>query len=635
MAPKKVISLKPYTFNVTERGRGQSDLLNKEHGMLAPPPGHYEAKMDMVKPRVSRYGFMTLQDTPNAPTYKAESKMKGAARSGAKSASPTRRAATAEPVLQKQRKGLPMSPRSAFFMLRDKAPPSARERASASPTRSVSAFGVRGEVRGDERRPASPDALLTRDLEESTADSKTKRSMIESAPDQTGLTANLSTASLRRSREMHEPSDFFLPKDDLIRPHTTADFSRGLARATPEGRLTTTGRQGPTSTPSPDVWYESMVSVPAVKLMHVSGPDLERTGGRAERQDQLKRLGYRIPEELAEAPEYPKAMAPLDWSAQDGWFNATKNVGRKAFVELQRTTAIGRFSHATNAERESQMRIQYRNSKKGTLDNTICIKDSNPLLHHVEGFRMQRAWSSHDNFPIGRQSTCQTEDYRISHRLVQMRSQGAPPLRKGLPRRAMTADPNTGRPIQPSLDVIYERNFPADKRGRAPDFNTTLGRPPDGSEITTSAGGLTGMHYWSNVDPLHNVPSIIRRHKLPDMHVQMGREANIPGDTSRVKQAMALALDSEIREPLSEAGKTAMKNRAVVWTPKDNVIDVHTMTPHLVSNARARDTERQKKKPPLARDLEYSPNWDLVHVRSSSALMGKISEKKTANQTML
>ena len=56
---------------------------------------------------------------------------------------------------------------------------------------------------------------------------------------------------------------------------------------------------------------------------------MERTGGRAERTDQLMRLGYRIPEKLAEAPEYPRAMAQFDWSSQEGWYHATKNVGRK------------------------------------------------------------------------------------------------------------------------------------------------------------------------------------------------------------------------------------------------------------------------------------------------------------------
>ena len=42
-------------------------------------------------------------------------------------------------------------------------------------------------------------------------------------------------------------------------------------------------------------------------------------------------------------------------------------------------------------------------------------------------------------------------------------------------------------------------------------------------DLSLQAGGLTGMHYWANVEPHSNVNSGIDRQKLPDMHIQLVR----------------------------------------------------------------------------------------------------------------
>ena len=204
-----------------------------------------------------------------------------------------------------------------------------------------------------------------------------------------------------------------------------------------------------------------MCGVPAAKLLHVPGPDLGRTGGRAERSDQLLRLGYRTPEDLATAPEYPRAIGALEWGAAPAGWAAVKTLGAQATVNYARETGE-RFRPATSggAARDAAMRVDYRDGKRGLLENTLCAPDANPLIPHTPGFLMRRAASSHANFSLGRPPTCLGGDYRVSTRLVSLRTAGAPPFRKMLPRRPVTADPRTGKPLSESADIVYNPRYP-------------------------------------------------------------------------------------------------------------------------------------------------------------------------------
>jgi len=135
------------------------DVYNKEQGRLAPPPGHYEPSIEAVKPRSGRCGIIAPHDKPNAPTFLAETKLRasiilrGSSRGSAKSTSPTRRGPSTEPLSVPAR-GPPLTPRSAFFILREKEPgPAGSVQGASTSTAEActqSAAGARG---GDERRP--------------------------------------------------------------------------------------------------------------------------------------------------------------------------------------------------------------------------------------------------------------------------------------------------------------------------------------------------------------------------------------------------------------------------------------------------------------------------------------------------
>ena len=134
------------------------------------------------------------------------------------------------------------------------------------------------------------------------------------------------------------------------------------------------------------------------------------------------------------------------------------------------------------------------------------------------------------------------------------------------------------------------------------------------------------------MEPLGDISSGVRHKRLPRMALQLGREAPVARDLTRAAMEAAREMDAVPREPLSAAGRAAMsKGSVTVWTPKDNVIKMHTMTPNLGANARARDAETLRKRPPVARDLEYNPRWEATQPKRVSALMGKIPTSKSGN----
>lgn len=530
-------------FLVTERGAPNDYLeqFNKQNGKLAPPVGYYDAKFEVTKPSGPKLGYIVQNDRPHAPTVMAEALMNETLAKSRKEMTMTRKST---PTPQ----DLKLSPRVAVRLLRDKDPnvSDLSQYSFANPkkrTDKIEAPAPQQEDEDDERPKTS--ASPSKGETMSPVGSPTKHRPRTSSPTSGG------------GRVFDKAWDASRITIDM--KGRTPRNKEGTGVSTCTGYLMTTAQ-------SADVWYRPSYEVMKITTKRAPTPHLSHSG--KDYDDQLLRLGFRMPEDLAQVPFYSKVDGAMDWSDMPKWYAATNLMDNRTTVQIGKQTA--RRSIAEKGI-DTGLRIQCRKPTRSM--NTIGHK-KHPTYAHVPGPDLQKSSSAHGEITEFKSITTHL-DYRPSQRLQMKRTTAVLPYKKMGARRPLTADPFTGKPVYDVLDIFYDKNVEKVKpRSRTPvDMHRRPGREAwPRMDQSTAAGGLSGMIYWDGVEQLTSGLSQLRKKALPSLALTQGREAPNPLDAGdREAKFFAATLDAKVTEPLSKVGKTHFQHghkTGALWHPK-------------------------------------------------------------------
>lgn len=548
---KKVVDRLNHFFLATERGAPNDYLeqFNKQVGKLAPPVGYYDVKMDLTKPAGPRLGYIVQVDRPHAPTFIAETLLKETLAKSKKELTLKGKTAQAEEDFQ-------ISPRAAVRLLRDKSP-------NVTDLSQCSFQSTKSHNKKEKLHTAQPK------LQEDEGDDNAKTAM---SPDK-GVTIMSPVASpdlkIRpRTSTPTSGSRIFDKKWDAS--HVTINMKGRVARTKEStGESTCTGYQMSTAQ-SADVWYRPSFEVMEITGRRVSTPDLSRSG--KDFDDHLLRLGFQLPQTLAQSPWYSKVDSAMDWSNMPGWYTSTNLMDNRTAVQIGKQTQ--RRSLEQKAV-DTGVRIQYRKPTRNI--STIGYKEKHPQYPHVPGPNLQKSTSAHGDIAAFKSITTQLK-YNPSHRLQHARTTDVLYLKKMGSRQPLTAHPFNGKPVRNISDAVYDTHEAEMQkirpRTQSPvDMYRRPGREAwGGSNGTPASGALTGLSYWDGIHENTSSVSKLSKSRMPDLNLTQGREAYNPRDTAdRESRFFAATLDAHVKPPISKVGKlhfdTGQKTGAL-WHPK-------------------------------------------------------------------
>lgn len=531
-------------FLATERGAPNDYLeqFNKQNGKLAPPVGYYDAKLEVTKPSGPKLGYIVQNDRPHAPTVRAETLLNETL---AKSKKELTMKGKSTPTTRDGK----ISPRVAVRLLRDKDPN----------VLDLSQYSFENPKKRTDKKPAAAPAQQQEDEDD-------ERPKTSASPSKGEAMSVVGSPPKHRPRTCSPTSGSRVFDKAWDASHITIDMKGRTARNKEGTGVSTCTGYLMSAAQSADVWYRPSFEVMEISNRRVPTPDLSRSG--KDYDDQLLKLGFRLPEDLAQVPFYSKVDGAMDWSDMPKWYAATNLMDNRTTVQIGKQTA--RRSIAEKGI-DTGIRIQCRKPTRSM--NTIACK-KHPTYQHVQGFDMQKSSSAHGEITAVKSITTKL-DYNPSQRLQMKRTTGILPIKKMGVRRPMTADPFTGKPVFDTLDMIYDTKEEIIKpRSRQPvDMRRRPGRESwPRMEQSTAAGGLTGLTYWEGVEQLTSSTSQLKKKALPNLALTQGREARNPLDAAdREARFFAATLDAKITEPISKIGKTHFHNghkTGALWHPK-------------------------------------------------------------------
>ena len=393
-------------FVATERGAPNDylEVFNKQVGQLAPPIGYYNAKLDLTKPAGPKLGYIVQVDRPHAPSFMAETLV-----------SETLAKSKKELTLQGKAPKQPVSvtPRTAVRLLRDKSP-------NVTDLSQYSVLNTSHHKSPKKEKEIQAPQPKQEDQEE--------RAQTAASPDKEALMSPMSPNSKLRPRTSSPTTGTRIFDKRWDASHITIDMDGRTARTKASGQSTCTGHQLITSQ-SADVWYRPSFEVMEVSCKRVPTPDLSRSG--KDYDDRILRLGFQLPETLAQAPFYPAVVSAMDWSAMPKWYAATTLMDNNTMVQIGKQTA--RRSIAMSGP-DTGLRIQYRHP---TRDSTSTVaRQHHPTLPHVPGPDLKRSTSAHGDIAAFKSITMQL-NYHHSNRLLTNRTTHVLRLKKMCSRRPL------------------------------------------------------------------------------------------------------------------------------------------------------------------------------------------------------
>ena len=588
-------------FTSTERG-APNDILVVigKADSCAPPVGYYDAKIDLTKPiRNNKLGYIVQADRPHAPSVLAEALVHETLAKSKKEPSVHSKKDTHS---QEQ---LRISPRTAVRLLRDKSP-------------NVMDLSQYSSTQLSHKKPAAT-ATPKRSQEDEDEKGKADDSAAEQNVDMSVVAspeANVRPRTTTPTSGQRMPIDKSWDKRSM-----TIDFKGRVPRKKESGASTTTGFLMDVSGSAADVWYRPSTewATMAINNRHTPTPHLKHSG--KDFDNQILRLGQRLPEDLADGPQYDKVSGAMNWSNPPAWFKATHVLDNKTSVKMSRQ--VPRRDLAVEGI-DTGLALQFRRPRdtvRGPL-NTIMPTDKNPMFGHVPATNLKKG-QGHGEIAAVRSITTHL-NYNPSHRLQSARTQGALHFKKMTARRPLTADVFSGKPVYTVSDTIYDTQQAFERtrpRSRSTvDMYKNVGREGwDGSEGGSAAEHLTGIAYWDGVNAHTHSLKNIETSLMPDLGRVQGREAYNPLDVAeRQARYLSATIDSRVQEPISDAGKQS----GGVWHPKDNVLSRHIRTPNLEENQRGADEARIKKHGTgLTQNLNYHVDDSILRPRVQTPIL--------------
>jgi len=377
-----------YFFLATERGAPNDYLeqFNKQVGKLAPPIGYYNAKLDLTKPAGPKLGYIVQVDRPHAPTFMAETLVNETLAKSKKELTLTGKAPQ-QPVS--------ITPRTAVRLLRDKNP-------AVTDLSQYSALNTSQKLH---RKVAESPVVQPRQEDETRQEDE--RAQTAELPNKEAVMSPVMPDSKTRPRTSTPTTGSRIFDKTWDASHITIDMKGRTARNKGEtGQSTCTGFQM-TVAQSADVWYRPSYEVMEITQKRVATPDLTRSG--KDHNDQILRLGFQLPETLAQAPYYSAVQSAMDWSAMPKWYAATNLMDNKTTVQIDKQTERRSI---TLSGSDTGLSLQYRHPTRST--STIARK-KHPTYPHVPGPDMKKSSSAHGN--VAPKSIVSQLDYNPSHRL--------------------------------------------------------------------------------------------------------------------------------------------------------------------------------------------------------------------------
>jgi len=569
---KRVQSERPnHMFLATERGAPNDYLVqfNKQVGNLAPPVGYYDVKTGLTTLSGPRLGYIVQVDRPHAPTFMAETLVNKECKKNGK------------------KKGtFQISPRIAVMLLRDKTPNvNDLSQYSLSESRSRKSHNQkesREEKKAEESRQKEDEAE-----EDDRAKSRASSDRVQNreSPHRVKNGGSPDKNSSIMS-PVASPDKYFRPRTSTPTSgsriydkkwdvsHCTIDMKgrtprnkEGTGQSTCTGYLMITPQ-------SADIWYRPSFEVMEITQRRTKTPDLSRSG--KDYDDQILRLGFQMPDTLAQVPHYSKVDSAMNWTDMPGWYTSSHAMS-KTTVQIGKQTA--RRSITVSAA-DTGVRIQFRKPSRSV--STIGYKDTHPQFSHIPGPNMKKSTSAHGDIETTKSITLDL-DYNPSIRLQVPRTTGVLHLKKMGERRPITAHHFTGKSIHTITDIVYDKEY-AEMQTIRPrtlsPVNMALrpGREAWGGQSNGAAsGGLTGLTYWDGISENTSSLAELRKSHMPDLNMTQGREAYNPRDTAdRESRYFAATLDAQVRAPISKVGKQHFdhgEKTGQLWHPKSVFFD--------------------------------------------------------------